>query len=80
MVWGLTMKKPTAPMDDDTPADRRDAAAIDRNVQTAKKGGVRSTAQKAAAAKHGEQPVPAAQPVDGAFGQERPRLRRRNVH
>ena len=48
-----------------------DTAAIDRNLQTAKKGGVRSSAQKAAAAKHGEQPVPAAQPVDGAFGQER---------
>jgi hypothetical protein len=61
------------------PADLN-RGGVGENLQTARKEGARAGAQKAAAARHGEQPQPAAKKVPGASGRDGARDLRRRVH
>lgn len=53
---------------------------IDDSRQTARKEGVRSSAQKEATARHVDEPQPAAKKVPGASGREGARDLKRRVH
>ena len=65
-----------APIDVDDPAPedasgpQRAGEADETARQTSRKAGARSSAQKAADARHGERPVPPSRKVAGAFGEE----------
>ena len=59
------------PASEDVTAEADERSSADTAVeQTSGKRGSRSTAQKEAEARHSERPVPASNPVDGAFGKE----------